>query len=89
MPGIAQRHEPPIGDRDFEKLCLLLLRKHWETPELQLYGRPGQEQCGVDIIDTAGSQNLRGAQCKNHDPLMAIKPAEIEAEITKAPPIPA
>jgi|GEM_PF-474495 len=84
MSGVAQRHAPPTGDRDFEKLCLLLLRKHWDNPELQLYGRPGQKQDGVDIVDTRGSTEFRGAQCKNHDPSVPILPAEIEAEVRKA-----
>jgi tetratricopeptide (TPR) repeat protein len=84
MAGVAQRYAPPAGDKDFEHLCLLLLRKHWDRPELQLYGRRGQEQNGVDIVDTSGSSNFRAAQCKNHDPLTALPPGEVQAEVDKA-----
>jgi tetratricopeptide (TPR) repeat protein len=84
MSPIRLRHEQPSNDRDFEILCLRLLRKHWNLPSLELYGRRGQKQDGVDLLDTGGTKPLRAAQCKRLDPTKAIDPLEIRGEVAKA-----
>ncbi len=84
MPGITTRNPPPANENDFERLCLALLRKHWNNPALQRYGRRGQGQNGVDIVDVSGTPKPRGAQCKAYDPLTAISSNEIAVEVEKA-----
>jgi len=84
MPSIRLKHEQPANDRDFEILCLRLLRKHWSCPTLELYGRKGERQHGVDILDTGGGETLRAAQCKLRDRTKAISSVDIRLEIDKA-----
>lgn len=84
MSPIPQRFGIPCNEADFEKLCLSLLRHHWKRPKLQLYGKRGEEQTGVDIIDVGGEEKLYGAQCKLKEESKNLPPAEIEAEVNKA-----
>jgi hypothetical protein len=78
------RHFPPESEQEFERLCLLLLRKHWNCPDLQLYGRRGQRQQGIDILDTSGRVPVLAAQCKNYNPIEALTPGELRAAVDKA-----
>jgi tetratricopeptide (TPR) repeat protein len=78
------RYPHPDNERSFEKFCLKLLQRHWNNPHLELYGRRGEEQSGVDIIDPTFSAPFKAGQCKHHEPLLTIPPSEIEAEVAKA-----
>jgi tetratricopeptide (TPR) repeat protein/predicted nucleic acid-binding protein len=74
----------PANPDDFERLCLRLLKAHWNCPTLELYGRRGERQHGIDIIDMSGEEPLRAAQCKLYDEGNTIPPADIEAEVEAA-----
>jgi hypothetical protein len=84
MSLIRLKHEQPANERDFEILCRRLLRKHWNCPTLELYGRRGEKQDGIDILDTGGSEILRAAQCRLHDRTKAITIAEIRTAVDAA-----
>jgi len=83
---------PPVGDpfpylnegKDFEKFCLELLRRDWSCPTLDLYGRTGQGQYGIDIIDTSGTHPLRAVQCKYVAPHRVLRAEKLRAEVDKA-----
>ena len=79
---------PPANPDDFERLCLRLLKAHWNLPSLELYGRRGERQHGVDIIDMSGAEALRAAQCKLYDERGTLPPAEIQAEVNAAKEFP-
>jgi tetratricopeptide (TPR) repeat protein len=78
------KNPPPANPDDFERLCLRLLKAHWNLPTLELYGRRGERQHGVDIIDMSGAEALRAAQCKLYDQSGTLPPAEIQAEVDAA-----
>src|SRR4051812_6021511 len=78
------RYPIPRDESDFEDLCCLLLRRHWNRPSLQRYGHRGENQDGVDIYDPLQTPPVRGAQCKLHDYEKSIPPREIEREVNKA-----
>ena len=88
---MRKSHNRPRNDRDFEALCLKLLRTYCKCPELQLYATRGEAQDGVDIIDLSGQEPLRAAQCKLHEEGKVTTRTEVEDEIEKAkgfkPPI--
>ncbi|MEE8115335.1 MAG: hypothetical protein V3T23_13405 [Nitrososphaerales archaeon] len=80
-----QLRYPPLRNEDeFEELCLSLFRLYWNRPNLQRYGRRGQRQHGIDLIDLSGKPPFRAAQCKCLDPSRAITPSEIREEVKKA-----
>src|SRR5688572_18853209 len=76
--------DPPKTGEDFEHLGLVLLRRHWGSPELQRYAHSGEKQDGVDIHDPLVRCPHRAAQCKLHDQGKSIPPKEIRAEVKKA-----
>lgn len=84
MPRMPQKYAPPENEADFERLCLRILRVHWKCPTLELYGRRGEKQDGVDIFDQAGSTPFRAAQCKLREPWNSLPPSEIGEEVKKA-----
>jgi tetratricopeptide (TPR) repeat protein len=84
MPPIRTEIAPPANPGDFERLVLRLLQKHWGNPNLQLYGRLGQTQNGIDIFDPTASTPHRAAQCKRYDPSQPLKSETIERAVDDA-----
>lgn len=78
------RFRPPNNEDDFEFFCVRFLRALWTCPTLSRYGKRGERQDGIDLIDESGSTPLRGVQCKHHESDKTIPPSEIEGEVTKA-----
>ncbi len=72
------------NEDDFELFCLRFLRELWKCPTLQQYGKRGERQHWIDLIDEAGIPPLRAVQSKHHEPDKTIPPTEIEAEVGKA-----
>ncbi len=77
------RYHRPANPADFELLCLRLLQAEWNSPHLQLYGRLGEAQDGVDIIDPVGQIPRRAAQCKLANEDLQIRMAMIRTEVEK------
>src|SRR5688572_1260215 len=77
------RYPQPSNEDDFELFGLRFLRELWQCPALHQYGKRGERQDGIDLIDEGGGAPLRAVQCKHHEPDMTIPPREIEAEVGK------
>ncbi len=75
---------PPTNEDVFEELCLGLLKQHWAKPRLERFGRRGERQNGVDILDLGGTLPLYAAQCKLKEEWKTLDAAEISAEVNKA-----
>jgi hypothetical protein len=82
--AISQRFQIPANDDDFEQMCLELLRRHWSRPRLELFGKRGERQFGIDILDLGGETPLHAAQCKLKEEHKSLPPAEIHEEVDKA-----
>jgi hypothetical protein len=78
---ISTQLPPPENWQDFENLCCDLWRKEWG--EAQRWGTSGEEQHGVDIVNTASG---RAIQCKLKNQLRGarLKPEQVLEEIEKA-----
>ncbi len=91
MSNFRLRRDPPANEADFERLCLKLLQAHWKIPTLELLGRRGERQHGIDILDMSGAEPIHAAQCRLYESTKSLPPAEILAEVEKAkgfhPPI--
>jgi hypothetical protein len=61
-----------------------LLRLKWKAPGLIQYGKRGQRQYGIDLIDLRARESLKAAQCKLRESHTAISPRVIEEEVEKA-----
>jgi len=75
---------PPTSDEVFEELCLALLKRHWSRPGLERFGKKGERQFGVDVLDTLGESPLYAGQCKLKETWKSLEPAEIQDEVAKA-----
>lgn len=84
MPFSDFRIPPPVDGRTFETMCCQLWALEWNYNLLQLNGRPGQKQNGVDIWGYLnGNKNeLYAIQCKVRN--NSITKNEINEEVAKA-----
>ena len=83
MPG-QFRYPQPANEAHFEEMCRRLLMRYWPGSDLKLYGKRGEVQHGVDIIDVSAGRPSRVAQCKLHEHGKSIPPREIRSEVEKA-----
>lgn len=79
---------PPESEITFEKLCLALLKRHWSRLGLERFGKKGERQFGVDILDTLGENPMYAAQCKLKEQWKSLEPGEISEEVNKAKTFP-
>jgi len=84
MSPISQRFAIPTNDDEFEHLCRELLRHHWSRPGLEIFGKRGERQFGIDILDLSGQTPICAAQCKLKEEHKNLTPSEIEAEVNEA-----
>jgi tetratricopeptide (TPR) repeat protein len=84
LSPIPQRFAIPTNDHDFEKLCRDVLRRHWSRPGLEIFGKRGERQFGIDLLDLSGQEPLYAAQCKLKEEHKNLPPADIEAEVNEA-----
>jgi hypothetical protein len=74
---------PPSNWQDLEKFCAALFRAEWRDPTVQLYGRSGQSQHGVDLWGYKDGE-LIGVQCKGIESNSKLSISEILEEVEKA-----
>jgi hypothetical protein len=73
---------PPADHQEFERLVADIAGPVLHTPHVQLNGRSGQAQAGVDVSVTTLDGNYVGIQCKRTDHALAL--STITDEIIKA-----
>src|SRR5713101_2274015 len=84
MSPIPQRFPIPTNDDSFEEMCLQLLRRYWSRPRLELCGKRGERQFGIDILDLGGEMPIYAAQCKLKEEHKTFPPADIQQEVDQA-----
>ena len=95
MTSVLSRAFPPPNNwQDFESLCFDLYARLWKTNDVDMHGRRGQPQGGVDVYGTDRvEQKFVGVQCKGKEEGYGAKltKAELKVEVAKAktfvPPI--
>jgi len=69
-------------------MCLELLRRHWSRPGLETFGKRGERQYGIDILDLSGETPVHAAQCKLKEEHKSLQPGEIQTEVDEAKKFP-
>jgi len=83
MPTLSSmKIPPPKSWEEFEEITLDSCKIRWENPDLQMHGRQGQAQSGVDIFGSNHLFKNIGVQCKNYNSNISSK--LIISEIQKA-----
>ncbi len=84
MSPIPIRLAIPTNDDDFETLCRDLLRVHWSAPHMEIFGKRGERQFGIDVLDLGGQEPLYAAQAKLKEPHKSLPPKDIQHEVDLA-----
>lgn len=84
MSPISQRFPIPKVPDDFEKMCRDLLRCYWSRPGLEIFGKRGERQYGIDILDIGGQTPVYAAQCKLKEEHKTLSPGDIQKEVDDA-----
>ncbi len=82
------RYPLPKNDDHFEEFCISLLRAHLGLNGIQRYGRRGQRQFGIDILDLTSPPPRFAAQCKADDPQIEFTEKRLKdlvEDVHKAP----
>lgn len=83
MPTVQSMDLPlPKQWQEFEKIVRDAQALRWNSAGLQMNGRPGQKQAGVDIFGPDEIGRLVGVQCKRFSKALTMK--EATDEISKA-----
>ena len=77
-----------MSEDRFEDLCLEVLKQHWSRLGLQRFGKRGERQYGIDLLDTWAEDPVYVAQCKLKEVWKNLQPHEIEEEVDKAKTFP-
>ncbi len=78
---------PPADWQAFERHLYDLYQAEWgASASVQMHGRTGQPQCGVDVYGQPHGNRYCGIQCKRHDAALnaAVTESELTGEIVKA-----
>jgi Restriction endonuclease len=72
----------PKNWQDFERIVRDAQAQRWGSTDLQMHGRPGQTQDGVDIIGSDEIGRLVAIQCKRYKTALKLK--DVADEVNKA-----
>ena len=83
MPTLnTLRLDPPLDSAEFEKMVNAAAQIRWRGTSFQRYGRPGQQQHGVDTYGQTGVGAGVAIQCKNT--CHALPFSTVVSEVTNA-----
>src|SRR5207302_3212750 len=63
MPLPGSSYPLPRNADEFQRLCLKLLRRHWQLPQLERLRDPEQRELGVDLVEVSGRPSLVAVRC--------------------------
>ncbi|MGH7812819.1 MAG: PIN domain-containing protein [Candidatus Binataceae bacterium] len=84
MANLAPGYPLPRSPEEFERLCLKLLRRHWQLPQLERFRDPDRAAKGINLIEIGGRPRLAAVKCDLREPGAAPTPAEIKDSADRA-----
>ncbi|HUO06163.1 MAG TPA: hypothetical protein VMU16_13280 [Candidatus Binataceae bacterium] len=84
MANLAPGYPLPRSAEEFERLCLKLLRRHWQLPQLERYRDPERLEKGVNLIEISGRPRLAAVKCDLREAGAGLTPAEIKDAADRA-----
>jgi len=78
---MCHEYPAPGNEHEMEDFCLRYYRFLLKREGLVHYGKRGEKQDGIDVIDQHGQKPVYAIQSKRHEPHKTIPPAEIKAEV--------
>src|ERR1035441_3538860 len=80
MAKFAPEYPLPRSADEFERLCLKLLRRHWQLPQLERFRDPKRAEKGINLIEISGRPRLAAVKCELSASRNDLTLAEIRSE---------
>lgn len=84
MAKFAPGYPLPRSADEFERLCLKLLRRHWQLPQLERYRDPERAEKGINLVEISGRPRLAAVKCELRDARSELSVAEIKDAVDRA-----
>ncbi|HXM87801.1 MAG TPA: hypothetical protein VN916_00035, partial [Candidatus Acidoferrum sp.] len=84
MAKFAPGYPLPRSADEFERLCLKLLRRHWQLPQLERFRDPDRAEKGINLIEISGRPRLAAVKCDLRAARSELTIAEIKDAVDRA-----
>ncbi len=84
MAKFAPGYPLPRSADEFERLCLKLLRRHWQLPQLERFRDPDRAEKGINLIEISGRPRLAAVKCDLRASRNELTVAEIKDAVDRA-----
>ncbi|HEY6395244.1 MAG TPA: hypothetical protein VIX12_07475, partial [Candidatus Binataceae bacterium] len=85
MATLAPGYPLPRNAGEFERLCLKLLRRHWQIPNLERFNDSTlREKGGIHLLEISGRQRLAAVRCDLRETPAPLSPSELRDAIERA-----
>jgi len=74
----------PRNPDELRRLCLKLLRRHWQMPNLERFHEAEDREIGIDLLEVSGRPRLSAARCDLRDLREPPSPAELRSAVDRA-----
>jgi tetratricopeptide (TPR) repeat protein len=74
----------PRNSEELRRLCLKLLRRHWQMPSLERYQEAGDRELGIDLLEVSGRPRLFAARCDLRELRQTPSVAELREAVGRA-----
>jgi len=74
----------PRNSEEFRRLCLKLLRRHWQTSGLERFQEADDREVGIDLLEVSGRPSISAARCDLRDLLEPPNLSELRQATRRA-----
>ncbi len=78
------RYPQPGNEDEFEEFCARYYRHFLKRATIVRYGKRGEEQDGIDLVDQLAQKPVPVVQCKLHEPKAKLSPKEVRRDVATA-----
>src|SRR5579875_2625190 len=84
MTSFGPPYPMPRSAGEFQRLCLRLLRRHWQLPHLERFRDFERRELGIDLLEISGRPALHAVRCELREMREAPTAAELKAAVDRA-----
>ncbi len=74
----------PRNSEEFRRLCLKLLRRHWQMPGLERFEEARDRELGIHLLEVSGRPRLSAVRCDLHESREPLSLAELRQAAQRA-----